>query len=185
MTGLLRLIPLLLAFACGLTAPPTGAADLQAVPSLDLPRYMGRWYEIAKFPNRFQADCVSDTSAEYRLQPDGTVAVRNACRLATGAMKSADGQARPIGPAPSAQLQVRFAPAWLSWLPWVWGDYWVIDLDADYQLVAVSEPSREYLWVLARQPQVTPAAYDALLQRLQGQGLDTRKLERSRHKARP
>jgi apolipoprotein D and lipocalin family protein len=74
---------------------------------------------------------------------------------------------------------VRFAPAWLSWLPWVWGDYWVIDLDEDYQLVAVSEPKRDYLWVLARSRSVAPAAYAALLARLRQQGFDTGKLQRT------
>jgi len=76
-------------------------------------------------------------------------------------------------------LEVRFAPAWLSWVPMVWGNYWVIDLDPAYQLVAVSEPSREYLWVLSRTPTVDAAAYQALLGRLQAQGFDLSKLERS------
>jgi apolipoprotein D and lipocalin family protein len=74
---------------------------------------------------------------------------------------------------------VRFAPAWLSWLPQVWGDYWVIDLDDDYQLAAVSEPSREYLWVLSRKPTVDTNTYNALLKRLSAQGFDLTKLERS------
>ena len=74
---------------------------------------------------------------------------------------------------------MRFAPAWLSWLPVVWGDYWVVDLDPEYQLVAVSEPQRQYLWVLARQPQVDAQAYAALLGRLKQQGFDLSQLERS------
>ena len=72
---------------------------------------------------------------------------------------------------------MRFAPSWLSFVPFVWGDYWVIDLDNDYQLVAVSEPQREYLWVLSRTPQVDAKAYEALLIRLRGLGLNTDKLE--------
>jgi apolipoprotein D and lipocalin family protein len=74
---------------------------------------------------------------------------------------------------------VRFAPAWLSWLPQVWGDYWVIDLDADYQLVAVSDAKREYLWVLSRTPQVNDKAYHALLERLKAQHFEVQKLERT------
>ena len=89
------------------------------------------------------------------------------------------GLAKQIGPATSPQLKVRFAPAWLSWLPQVWGDYWVIDLDDDYQLAAVSEPSREYLWVLSRTPKVDANTYNALLKRLSAQGFDLSKLERS------
>ena len=150
---------------------------LQAVPALDLPRYLGRWYEVAKFPNRFQRQCVADTQADYSWQADGSLQVRNRCRDAAGVMQEAVGQARPLPGGLTSQLQVRFAPAWLSWLPWVWGDYWVIDLDADYQWVAISEPSREYLWVLSRSPQLAAPVYAALLQRLRRQGLAVERLE--------
>ena len=162
---------------------PALAADppqpLQTIQSLDVPRYMGTWFEIAKYPNRFQKQCVRNTSAEYSLQKDGTVKVLNRCQQASGDMDEAEGQARQIGGLKSPKLEVRFAPEWLSWLPWVWGDYWVIDLDPDYQLVAVSEPSREYLWVLSRTPQVDKVRYTALLERLSKQGFDLQKLELS------
>ena len=82
---------------------------------------------------------------------------------------------QPDGPA-SPKLEVRFAPAILSFIPKVWGDYWVIDLDAAYTLAAVSEPKREYLWILSRTPTVDPVAYDALLKRLAAQGLDMKRL---------
>lgn len=88
--------------------------------------------------------------------------------------------ARQIGPADSARLEVRFAPAILSFLPAVWGDYWVIDLDPAYRLVAVSEPGREYLWVMARTPVVEEAAYRQLLARLEARGFDLARLERTR-----
>lgn len=156
-------------------APPAGA--LETIATLDVPRYMGTWYEIAKYPNRFQKMCVADTRAEYSLQADGTVQVINRCRLANGAMTEALGSARQMGDKQSPRLKVRFAPAWLSFMPFVWGDYWVIDLDSDYQLAAVSEPKREFLWILARTPQVNPAAYEALLTRLASKGFDLRKLE--------
>ena len=141
---------------------------------------MGTWYEIAKFPNWFQKKCVGATRAEYRLLPDGGIEVINRCRLENGEMNEAIGKGRQVGPAHSPKLKVRFAPDWLAFLPMVWGDYWVIDLDADYQLVAVSEPQREYLWVLSRTPQVDPQRYQALLQRLSQQGFDVRKLEPTR-----
>ncbi|MGB2882430.1 MAG: lipocalin family protein, partial [Rhodoferax sp.] len=112
------------------------------ISSLDVARYMGNWYELAKFPNRFQKQCVSDTRAQYNAQPDGTVQVINRCRQANGEMTQAVGVARQIGEKNSPKLQVRFAPAWLSFIPAVWGDYWVIDIDPAYQLVAVSEPKR-------------------------------------------
>lgn len=162
---------------------PAGAAEpapLTTIASLDVPRYMGTWYEIAKYPNRFQRQCVSHTSANYRLRDDGKVVVTNSCRNASGQTEQAVGLARQIGPANSPRLEVRFAPAWLSFLPFVWGDYWVIDLDPDYQLVAVSEPKREYLWILARRPVVDKAAYDALLARLAQRGFNLDKLEASK-----
>ena len=115
-------------------------------------------HEIARTPNWFQQKCASDTRAEYRPQSGSTVQVINRCRSADGTLTEAIGEARRVGGPDSARLEVRFAPAWLSWLPFVWGDYWVIDLDPEYQLVAVSEPQREYLWVLARQPQVVVRA---------------------------
>ena len=152
---------------------------LSPIPGLSVPRYMGTWYEIAKYPNFFQSKCASNTSARYSAQPDGTVRVENRCKQEDGKVRDAIGQARQIGDANSAKLEVRFAPAWLSLLPTVWGNYWVIDLDTDYQLVAVSEPKRKYLWILSRTPDVSAKAYDELLVRLQKRGFDLKKLEKS------
>ena len=156
-----------------------GGGALQAIPQVDLQRYLGRWHEIAKFPNWFQRKCVSDTSADYSLLPDGSVRVLNQCRLQNGEMEQAVGAARQVGGPSSAKLEVRFAPAWLSMLPFVWGDYWIVDLDEGYQLAAVSEPRREYLWILSRTPAVDPSRYAALLRRLAAVGLDVGKLERT------
>ena len=164
-------------------AQEAGAAPLQTIAALDVPRYMGTWYEIAKYPNWFQKKCVSDTSAEYRAQADGRVQVINRCREASGDISEAVGMASQVGGADSPRLEVRFAPAWLSFLPFVWGDYWVIDLDPDYQLAAVSEPGRDYLWVLSRTREVDVKAYDALLKRLAEHGFDLGKLERTRQEA--
>jgi len=169
---------------CGLYAGSVLAAEavkpLQPIASLAVPRYMGTWYEIAKFPNKFQKKCVGDTTASYAIQDDGRVQVINRCRTADG-NDAVEGVARQIGEASSPKLKVRFAPAILSFIPMVWGDYWVIDLDGQYQLSAVSEPKREYLWILSRTPQVDPAAYDALLKRLSSQGLDVSKLVPTPH----
>lgn len=170
---------LLCAPAHALALPGGDAPPLTTVPAVDVPRYMGRWFEIAKFENGFQKKCVSDTSAEYSLKQDGKVQVVNRCRQENGEISEAVGEARQVGEVSSPKLEVRFAPAWLSFIPAVWGDYWIIDLDADYELVAVSEPTREYLWVLARSPQVSAAAYEALLQRLRDKGFDTDKLVKS------
>ena len=160
------------------TSPsPQALPAVTTIASLDVPRYMGTWYEIAKFPNRFQAKCVANTRARYLAQTDGSVQVLNSCTTADGSTIDALGKAIQVGAMTSPKLQVRFAPAWLSWLPMVWGDYWVIDLDADYQLAAVSDAKREYLWVLSRTPQANAKAYDALLDRLKAQHFDVKNLE--------
>jgi apolipoprotein D and lipocalin family protein len=152
-------------------------SDLASIDSLDVPRYLGAWYEIAKYPNRFQKQCDGFTTAHYSLQPDRTIQVINRCRRADGRYEEAVGTARQLGPADSPKLEVRFAPGWLSFLPMVWGDYWVIDLDPDYQLAAVSEPKREYLWILSRTPTVPRQAMASLLDRLARQGFDLGRLE--------
>lgn len=173
----------LLALLTGCTdeaRPEPGAGPaLQPVATLDVPRYMGRWYEIANFPNRFQKQCVADTRAEYRLGPDGRVTVTNRCRNRQGRIEEAKGIARQLGSGTSPKLQVRFAPAWLSPIPAVWGNYWVIDIDPAYQLAAVSEPSRNYLWILSRTPEVSETALAGLLERLRNQGLAVEKLVRT------
>lgn len=150
---------------------------LNTIERLDAARYMGTWYQIAHYPNRFQAKCVGETSATYSLTPSGTVSVLNRCRLADGRMNEALGEARQLGGPDSPRLQVRFAPAWLGFLPFVWGNYWIIDLDPAYDLVAISEPQRDYLWILARQPEVDPARLAALKQRLTGMGFEVGRLE--------
>jgi len=155
----------------------TSDAAVKTIAALDVPRYLGTWYEIAKFPNWFQKKCVGNTRAVYSLRPDGMLKVMNSCKTADGNTSEAEGTARQIGPKDSPKLEVRFAPAWLSFLPMVWGDYWVIDLDSQYQVAAVSDPRREYLWILSRAPQLDKKAYDELLQRLQAQQFDVRKLE--------
>jgi apolipoprotein D and lipocalin family protein len=157
-----------------------GQADhtpVKTIASLDVPRYLGTWYEIAKFPNWFQKKCVSNTQAVYSLRSDGNLKVLNSCRMASGEISQAEGTAQQIGATDSPKLEVRFAPAWLAFLPMVWGDYWIIDLDPLYQVAAVSDPKREYLWVLSRTPQLDKKTYDDLLVRLQAQQFDIRKLE--------
>jgi len=154
-----------------------GDQSVKTIAALDVPRYLGTWYEIAKFPNWFQKKCVSNTKAVYTAKPDGNLRVLNSCKTATGETSEAEGLARQIGAKDSPKLEVRFAPEWLSFLPLVWGYYWVIDLDPQYQVAAVSDPRREYLWVLSRSPQLDPKVYADLLQRLTQQQFDIQKLE--------
>jgi apolipoprotein D and lipocalin family protein len=155
-------------------------APLEAIAALDVPRYMGTWYEVAKYPNWFQKRCIANTSATYAIQSNGMLQVLNRCQKEDGSITDALGEAKQVGDANSPKLKVRFAPAWLSFLPFVWGNYWVIDLDPQYQLAAVSEPSRKYLWILSRTQTVEPKAYEALLQRLKQQGFNLDAIEISK-----
>jgi apolipoprotein D and lipocalin family protein len=153
----------------------SGKAPLQALPQLDVPPYMGTWYQVALFPNFFQRQCISDTTATYRLLAEGRVEVTNRCRTESGAFDQVIGVARPTGAlrgrtlAP-AQLEVTFLPRWLRWLPVGWGRYWVIQLADDGRYAVISEPSREYLWILSRQPRLDPADEALIRARLKQQG---------------
>lgn len=161
-------------------APPL--QPLQSLPELKVPPYMGRWYQVALYPNSFQRQCVGDTTAEYRLLPDGTVEVGNRCRLADGRIDVAIGRARPAGQLVGdrlvpARLEVSFLPAWLRWLPVGWGNYWVIQLADDGRYAVVGEPTRQYLWVLSRTPQLAAADETAIRSKLAEQGYDLQRLQ--------
>ncbi len=123
--------------------------SMPTVTTLDLKHYSGKWYEIARLPMWFERHCIGDISATYTLQSDQTVDVKNTCRTLDG-MSSAQGIAVVPDSQYPGRLSVRFAPTWLSFLPFVWGDYWVIDLATDYSWALVGAPSRNYLWILAR-----------------------------------
>lgn len=170
-------------FTAGAAENPSAAAPLQSLPNLDIAAYMGTWYQVALFPNRFQRQCVSDTTATYRQRADGAVDVINRCRLANGSWDDAIGLARPTGITEGqwltpAQLEVSFLPAALRWLPFGWGRYWVIQLADDGRYAVVSEPTREYLWVLSRQPVMAASDESAIRSKLISQGfVDLGRLE--------
>ena len=151
-------------------------SPLPVVDAIDLDRYAGTWHEIARYPNFFERMCARDVTASYTRNADGTIAVVNACRKEDGSIARAEGAARVVAP---AKLEVRFAPAWLSFLPFVWGDYWVIDLAPDYSYSVVGAPGRDYLWILARNPRIDDATLAAILARLPALGFDPARLVRS------
>jgi apolipoprotein D and lipocalin family protein len=158
---------------------PAAERPLTTVSTLDVERYLGQWHQIALLPNWFQRQCVADTSAQYALKPDGTIRVLNRCRREDGSYTQAEGVARRNkAHASPAILQVRFAPAFLSALPMVWGDYWVIALEEDYSVALVGAPNREYLWLLARTPTLDDATYARYVAIAQEQGFDVSALRR-------
>jgi apolipoprotein D and lipocalin family protein len=143
-------------------APPAQEPPpMRTVESVDLERYSGVWYEIARLPNDFQDHCAGDVKATYSLRPDGRIDVVNACRTESGGLDEARGIARIASrDGHNTKLKVRFAPAILSFLPMVWGDYWILGLAPDYNWAVVGEPSRKYLWILARTPDLPPSALE-------------------------
>lgn len=152
----------------------TSNAPLDVVDEVDLARYLGRWYEIASFPQRFQEGCVA-TTADYSLRDDGRLRVENACRDESfdGELREVEGVAWLTDPEQSpAKLKVQFF--------WPFrGDYWIIDLDPEYRYAVVGHPSRDYLWILSRTPAIDASAYDALLARIEAQGYDLEHLSRT------
>jgi apolipoprotein D and lipocalin family protein len=180
--SLMRILPLAAAllFCMPATLLAADKVPVQVVQGMDVQRYAGTWFEIARFPNRFQKQCAGDVSATYTPQDDQTIRVDNKCRLADGKYDEAIGVARQKDRTEAnTKLKVRFAPPWMSWLPFVWADYWVIVLDADYRYAAVGTPDREYLWLLSRSPQMDGDTYAGLLEQVKSQGYDVSRLQKT------
>jgi apolipoprotein D and lipocalin family protein len=148
------------------------STPVTAVADLDLERYAGTWHEIARLPMWFQRKCESGVTAHYTPKPDGTVAVHNACVTAEGTTIASDGIARRPEAFARGKLEVRFAPAWLSWLPLVWADYWVIALDEDYRWAMIGQPGRKYLWILSRDPSLDRKTFESLKAQAVAMGYD-------------
>lgn len=152
---------LLAALLCICTVVKADDTPNAPVAALDIARYSGTWHEVARLPMFFQRKCVDEVTAQYTPLADGAIEVRNSCRVEDGSRDESVGRATLVEGQPGA-LKVSFAPRWLSWVPGVRADYWVIDLDPDYQWVVIGGPSRKYLWILSR----TPDMDEALLARL-------------------
>jgi apolipoprotein D and lipocalin family protein len=154
-----------------LTAPTT-------VPRMDLSRYMGRWYEIARLPYFTQRRCTHDVTADYVLGDDGMVHVTNRCAHADGAQGMARGIARVTEPRSNAQLQISFRT--LYGVHVLWDHYWVIGLGDNYEYALVGQPSRRRGWVLAREPQPTEDQIQRWLDEFQAKGFPAQAFERTR-----
>jgi apolipoprotein D and lipocalin family protein len=177
--------PLAFAIALATSDSLALAQSLRVVQPFDLDRYAGKWYEVARLPNKFQIRCSGDVVAHYAVRPDARVDVVNQCRESDGRIAEARGIARKAGDGKnSAMLEVRFAPAFLSFLPSVWGDYWVIGLGSDYTWAVVGAPNREYLWILSRTPNISPSGYEQAVEIARGNGFDVSRLVRTSHRGR-
>jgi apolipoprotein D and lipocalin family protein len=145
-----------------------GLPPVTAVAAVDLGRYAGLWYEVARIPNRFQKQCVGRTTAEYTLREDGRLDVINSCRKNDGSVDQAEGLAKIEDPATNAKLKVSFFSL-LGWRP-AWGDYWVVGLDPDYRWAAIGTPDRKYGWILARTPGLTEETLEEIFSIFQRNG---------------
>ena len=146
---------------------------LEAVPKVELERYLGTWYEIASYPQRFQEGCTG-TTATYTLRSDGEIDVLNKCRKSAldGPEDVAEGRARVVDRTSKAKLEVSFFGPF-------WGDYWIIDLGPDYEYAVVGHPSRDYLWILSRTPTLDDDTYQGILTRLEEKGYTLEPLQRT------
>ena len=155
---LAALVAVTLLAACA--APP--GPPLPTVERVELDRYVGRWYEVAALPNRFQSQCVADTQARYRATGED-IEVVNRCRRADGSVDGITGVAKIVADSGNAKLRVSFFRPF-------YGDYWVLALGPDYRWALVGEPRRQFGWVLSRTPLLAPADLEAALARAKALG---------------
>ncbi len=171
-------IPIVLSVITSMILAGVAAVDrkdeLEVVGAVDLSRYAGRWYEIARLPNRFEKKCADSVTATYTLRPDGKVEVVNSCRKANGKYTTAKGKAKVVDKTTNAKLKVTF-----FW-PF-YGDYWILDLGPNYEYAAVGAPNRDYLWILSRTPQLDEQFYQQLLTKMAKRGFKTDRMIRTSH----
>jgi apolipoprotein D and lipocalin family protein len=143
---------------------------------INLELYMGTWYEIARYPNKFQAKCGA-TSAQYSLTSSGRVNVLNICELKDrpGEFKTAKGIARVVNKVTNAVLSVSFVPLLNQW-GLFGGDYRIIAIDDHYEMVLVGDKKREFLWVLSRTPHLSSSDLNELIKIAEQKGFDPKKI---------
>ena len=140
---------------------------LEVVPHVELEKYLGKWYEIAHLPAKFQEGC-DETTATYTLLKDGNISVLNTCKR-NGKVKTAKGKAKVVDEATGAKLKVTF-----FW-PF-YGDYWIIKLGMDYEYAVVGTPNLRYLWILSRTPRIDYKLFSELAEFAKSKGFDTNRL---------
>ena len=146
--------------------------SLKVVAQVDLQRYLGKWYEIAHLPFRFENDC-TDITATYSLSKDGKISVLNEC-LKDGKLKQAKGKAKVVDKSTGAKLKVTFFWPFSA-------DYWIIDLGKNYDYAVVGTPNRKYLWILNRTPQMDDSLFAQLVESAKSKGFDVNKLIKTPH----
>jgi apolipoprotein D and lipocalin family protein len=144
------------------------SSEPSTVNSVDLKKYVGTWYEIAKIPNSFQKKCACSTTATYQIRDDGRIDVINRCVGSDGTVNEAKGIARVVDTMTNSKLEVSFVR--ILGIQLFWGDYWIIGLDVNYKYAIVGSPSRKYGWILSRSPILSQADQKKIFDTLQAQG---------------
>ncbi|MGY0504027.1 lipocalin family protein [Luteimonas sp. e5] len=147
------------------------SSEPATVEHVDLQRYLGTWYEIARKPIRHEDRDARDLTATYELKDNGKIRVLNRCLNEDGEYEDAEGEATALD-ASNARLSVSFMPKGLRWVPFTQGDYWVLGLDPGYNVALVGTPDRKYLWLLARDAQLDEASIQHWLGIAQSEGYD-------------
>ena len=156
----------------GLKALAFGADEpLETADHVDLTRYLGKWFEIARLPLIWENKCVSDVTATYTPQPDGKIGVLNTCRKSNGKVAQSKGTAKIASKQDKSNAKLKITFFW----PFS-GDYWILDLDPDYRWALVGNPSRENLWILSRTPSLDHEIVNTLLQKGASLGFNTSKI---------
>jgi apolipoprotein D and lipocalin family protein len=153
---------------------------LTTLEQVDLNKYAGLWYEVAKIPNSFQDQCAYGTTAEYKIQKDGSIQVINKCYDENGEPDIADGVANVVDKKTNSKLEVSFV-SFLGIRPF-WGDYWIIGLDKDYRWAVIGTPTRKYGWILSRTPSLPDETMQKIFEILKSQHYNPDAFEISVHK---
>ncbi len=174
---ILFILSFFIVIICGY--PQNAEKDLITVDRVDLKKYAGLWYEIARIPNRFQKQCAQNTTAEYSLRGDGKIEVVNRCLKENGQPDIIEGIAKIDDPVSNAKLKVSFVR--FLGISLFWADYWIIGLAEDYQWAIVGTPSRKYGWILAREHQLDPGVLAHIYQILSEKGYNPEDFIKSNH----
>jgi apolipoprotein D and lipocalin family protein len=164
-----------LAVSVTLNAQTKRNGTVNTVPYVDLSKYIGRWYEIAKIPNSFQKKCARNTTAEYKLRKDGNIDVINKCIEDDGSVNEADGLAKVVDERTNSKLRVSFVSIFGIHL--FWGDYWIIGLNKNYEFAVVGHPDRKYGWILSRTPKLSEEKLQEAYSILKENGYDPKDFE--------
>ncbi|OTG66795.1 hypothetical protein B9T28_04555 [Acinetobacter silvestris] len=152
---------------------------LPTVERVELDKYLGVWYEIARKPMYFQNQCARDVTARYTVNVNGNIAIDNRCYDERGVLQQALGEAFVVNEPFNSKLKVGFLPEAIRWVPIIRGDYWILKLDENYQMALVGEPRRKYLWLLSRVPHPDKLIVNEYLHYAQTLGFDLKDIIRT------